>query len=85
MKKLFIIHICLMAMACVMCSCERKNTTAVEHTTSKGTQYININGCRYYKVNLNGHDVYQYTFLTYVDEGSDIIHLEDMCEKCKNK
>lgn len=84
MKKLFIIHICLMAFLLTSCI-ERENTTAVEHITQKGTYYISINGCKYYKVNLNGHDVYQYTYSTYLDTGSDIIHLEDMCEKCKNK
>ena len=84
MKKLFIIHICLMAFLLVSCI-ERENTTAVEHTTQKGTYYISINGCKYYKVKLKEHDVYQYIFSTYTGTGSDIIHLEDMCEKCKNK
>ena len=82
MKKILItLFATILLVSCI----ERENTTAVEHTTSKGTYYININGCKYYKVNLNGHDVYQYTFLTYIDKGSDIIHIEDMCEKCKNK
>ena len=81
MKK----NLLLLLTALLLVSCEKGNTTAVEHTTQKGTYYISINGCKYYKVNLNGHDVYQYTFLTYIDTGSDIIHLEDMCEKCKNK
>lgn len=82
MKKILItLFATILLVSCI----ERENTTAVEHTTQKGTYYININGCKYYKVNLNGHDVYQYTYSTFYGKGSDIIHLEDMCEKCKNK
>jgi len=82
MKKILLILFTIILI--ISCS-ERENTTAVEHTTQKGTYYISINGCEYYKVKLKEHDVYQYTFSTYYDRGSDIIHIEDMCEKCKNK
>ena len=82
MKKILItLFATILLASCI----ERENTTAVEHTTQKGTYYININGCKYYKVKLKEHDVYQYIFSTYTGTGSDIIHLEDMCEKCKNK
>ena len=48
-------------------------------------EFLNINGCNYYKIKIGNHTVYQYTFGTYTGTGSDIIHFEDMCDYCKNK
>lgn len=48
-------------------------------------EYINIRGCRYYKIKIGNHDVYQYKYNTYTDTGSDIIHFEDLCNYCKTK
>ena len=45
-------------------------------------EYLNINGCKYYKIKIGNHDVYQYRFQTKYDDGSDIIHFTDMCNYC---
>lgn len=47
-------------------------------------EYININGCKYYKIKVGNHNVYQYKFHTGGKRGSDIIHFKDMCNYCKN-
>ena len=80
MKKILF----LLLSVVLLVSCYERKATATEHVTSTGT-YIDINGCEYYNVKLNGHDIYQYTFSTYCGRGSDIIHIEDMCEKCKTE
>lgn len=79
MKKLFLL---LGLVAVLLSSCEETKETM---TATRTNEYINVNGYDYYKVRLGNHDVYQYTFNTYAGYGSDIIHLEDLCEYCKNK
>lgn len=63
-------------------SCEEsKLTDAISGRTEKN-EYLNINGCKYYKIKIGNHDVYQYKFQTKYDDGSDIIHFTDMCNYC---
>ncbi len=63
-------------------SCEEfERTDAISGRTEKN-EYLNINGCKYYKIKIGNHDVYQYKFRTKYDEGSDIIHFTDMCNYC---
>ena len=68
----------------LLASCHERRETAIEHVKSTST-YLDINDCKYYKVNLNEHDIYQYIFPTSYGIGSDILHIEDMCEKCKTE
>lgn len=63
---------------------ETKKQDAVKCTTELN-EYLNINDCKYYKIKIGNHNVYQYKFGTYTGTGSDIIHFEDMCDYCKNK
>lgn len=63
-------------------SCEEvQRTDAISGRTEKN-EYLNINGCKYYKIKIGNHDVYQYKFQTKYDDGSDIIHFTDMCNYC---
>lgn len=63
-------------------SCEEtERTDAISGKTEKN-EYLNINGCKYYKIKIGNHDVYQYRFQTKYDDGSDIIHFTDMCNYC---
>jgi len=63
-------------------SCEEfERTDAISGRTEKN-EYLNINGCKYYKIKIGNHDVYQYRFQTKYDDGSDIIHFTDMCNYC---
>ena len=63
-------------------SCEEfERTDAISGRTEKN-EYLNINGCKYYKIKIGNHDVYQYKFQTKYDDGSDIIHFTDMCNYC---
>ena len=79
MKKLTLF---LLLVAALFTSCEEtKETMSVTRTN----EYINVNGCDYCKVKLGKHDMYQYTFSTYCGKGSDIIHLDDLCEYCSGK
>ena len=72
----------LLLVTALFTSCkETKETISATRTN----EYINVHGCYYYKVKLGKHDVYQYTFSTYYGRGSDIIHLDDLCEYCKNR
>lgn len=72
----------LLLVAASLSSCkETKETISATRTN----EYINVHGYKYYKVKLGKHDVYQYTFGSYYDRGSDIIHLDDLCEYCKNR
>ena len=80
MKKILFLLFSVVLLA----SCHERRETVIEHVKSTSA-YLNINNCKYYKVNLNGHDIYQYTFSTYYGRGSDILHIEDMCEKCKTE
>ena len=69
---------------CILISCsEHKQQNAFKCTTELN-EYLNINDCKYYKIKIGNHDVYQYTFGTYTGVGSDIIHFKDMCDFCKN-
>jgi len=82
MKK---IALFLLLVTALFASCEETKETM---SATKTNEYINVNGYEYYKVKLGKHDVYQYTFNSYAGHGSDIIHLEDLCEYCsdnKNK
>ena len=81
MKKLFLL---LGLVAVLLSSCE-VNTTAEFKKTESGNEYISINGRDYYKVKVGDHDMYQYTFSAYAGTGSDVFHLDDLCEYCKNK
>lgn len=54
---------------------------AVVRKTTNG-EYLDINNCRYYKIKIGNHDVYQYKFETKYGTGSDIIHFSDMCNYC---
>lgn len=63
-------------------SCEEsKRKDAISERTEKN-EYLNINSCKYYKIKIGNHDVYQYKFQTKYDDGSDIIHFTDMCNYC---
>ena len=63
-------------------SCEEsKRNDAISGRTQKN-EYLNINGCKYYKIKIGNHDVYQYKFRAKYDDGSDIIHFTDMCNYC---
>ena len=63
-------------------SCEEfERTDAISGRTEKN-EYLNINGCKYYKIKIGNHNVYQYKFETKFDYGSDIIHFTDMCNYC---
>ena len=63
-------------------SCEEsKRNDAISCRTQKN-EYLNINGCKYYKIKIGNHDVYQYKYSTYSGKGSDIIHFSDMCNYC---
>ena len=79
MKKLTLF---LLLVAALFTSCEETKETM---SATRTNEYINVNGYDYYKVKLGKHDVYQYTFSAYVGRGSDIIHLDDLCEYCKSK
>ena len=79
MKKLFIFVLGII----LFCSCgeiKREDAYAVK---TEINEYLNINGCRYYKIKVGVHDAYQYKFSTYTGTGSDIIHFNDMCDFCK--
>ena len=76
MKKILL----LLTSIILLASCEE--SVATEHFRRSST-YLDINGCEYYKINIGGHDCYQYTFHIRNGIGSDILHLEDLCEKCK--
>lgn len=80
MKKILF----LLLSVVLLVSCDERRETAIEHVTSTGA-YLDINGCEYHKVSLNGHNIYQYIFTTYYGRGSDILHIENMCEKCKTE
>lgn len=69
----------------LLISCDNSNNynNAVIQKTSQNQEYLNINGCKYYKIKIGNHDVYQYKFSTYTDNGSDIIHFNDMCDYCE--
>ena len=72
----------LLLFVALFTSCkETKEAMSVTRTN----EYINVNGYKYYKVKLGKHDVYQYTFSAYYGRGSDIIHLDDLCEYCENR
>ena len=78
MKKILIFIFGILLLS----SCNTTPQNAIEGKTSK-TEYLYINGCRYYKIKICNHEVYQYTFSTYTGTGSDIIHFNDMCEYCR--
>ena len=72
----------LILLMVTLSSCEETKETM---SATKTNEYIYVDGYRYYKVKLGKHDVYQYTFNTYASHGSDIIHLDDLCEYCSGK
>lgn len=77
MKKLLFILLCIIA---VSCTGERREEAIIYTSTTK--TYIDINGHKYYKIKVGNHDMYQYEFITYLETGSDVFHLEDLCEYC---
>jgi hypothetical protein len=79
MKKFIWIFLC----SILLISCVETHTDAIEKVSKGGEEYLNINGRYYYKIKVLEHDVYQYTFYTHGDVGSDIIHFSDKCELCK--
>ena len=79
MKKILLLALSILLLS----SCETKKKDAYEVKTDLN-EYLNINGCKYYKIKVGKHDVYQYKFDTYAGNGSDIIHFTDMCDYCKN-
>ena len=81
MKKIFFVLLYIIA---VSCTGERREE-AIIHTSPTKT-YIDVNGRKYYKIKVGNHDMYQYEFITNLETGSDVFHLEDLCEYCsKNK
>lgn len=82
MKKLTLF---LLLVAALFTSCEETEVNKETMSVTRTNEYINVNGCDYYKVKLGKHDMYQYTFSTYYGKGSDIIHLDDLCEYCSGK
>lgn len=77
MKKLFFILLCIITVSCI----GERREEAIIHTSTTNA-YIDINGHRYYKIKVGNHDMYQYEFITYLETGSDVFHLEDLCEYC---
>ena len=82
MKKLTLF---LLLVAALFVSCEERDKEATFGKTESGREYLQINGQKYYKVKVGKHYMYQYTFSTYYETGSDIFHLEDLCEYCSGK
>ncbi len=74
---IIIIASVLILLMVTLSSCEETKETM---SATRTNEYIYVDGYRYYKVKLGKHDVYQCTFTTYGSHGSDIIHLEDLCE-----
>lgn len=67
-------------------SCLETSTKGVaKNKTKHFNECINVHGCTYVKTKIGNHDVYQYIFHTYMGQGSDIIHFDDMCDYCKQK
>lgn len=81
MKKILIFIFGILLLS----SCDSTYNDAIVRKTSENKEYLNINGCQYYKIKIGNHDVYQYKFSTYTGTGSDIIHFNDMCDYCINK
>ena len=81
MKK--ILYIFILSLFIVGCDHDHKRNN-VEYCNTENNEYLNINNCKYYKVKVLNHTVYQYKFSTYTGHGSDIIHFEDMCDYCKS-
>jgi hypothetical protein len=69
----------------LIAACEPSKKTDAKECISEGETYLVINGCKYFKIKIGEHDVYQYTWEAKYGTGSDIIHFEDMCDYCKNK
>lgn len=82
MKKLTLF---LLLVAALFVSCGERDKEATFGKTESGREYLRINGQKYYKVKVGKHYMYCYTFSTYGDIGSDIFHLEDLCEYCTRK
>ena len=78
MKKFLVIIFAILLFS----SCEETKRTDAISCITDGDEYLNINGCKYYKIKIGNHDVYQYKFRTKHDFGSDIIHFTDMCNYC---
>ena len=81
MKK--ILYIFILSLFILGCKDDYKRID-VKSRKTKNNEYLNIDGCKYYKIKVLNHTVYQYKFATYMGTGSDIIHFEDMCDYCKS-
>lgn len=82
MKKLFVLIFSII----LFTSCaDNSSYKEANVTVTPTSECINIRGCEYYKIKVGNHDVYQYKFSTYCGTGSDIIHLNDLCNYCKTK
>ncbi len=54
-----------------------------KNKTKYSNEYIKANGCTYVKTKMGNHDVYQYTWIANMGQGSDIVHFENECNYCK--
>ena len=58
----------------LLTSCKEKKDPVYTIEISSETDCVKIDGQRYYKIELEGHQYYFRTFSTYSGTGSDLVH-----------